>query len=481
MKSGSRQSVSSSTVVFAAFFFVAGLADGQTLSWGVNGAGGSGNWDTTTADWFNGSQNVTWPSGGNAIFGGAAGGTVNSFTFGPVVSSITFNTPGYVIQNGYLQSGTNGLTVTTNVDATIGSNLENSASAGNFLVKNGPAALVLSGGTNFLGAAQVSQGELQLAGSSNLFFSSVTLADAPGVTVTLAQSSSITDMMSLAGGGTSGGIVQPNNQARTVTLDIFRGGNFGGVLQDNGSGILAVDLFGTNSTETLTNVNTYSGSTSVSGNLVLTGNGSAPNSSVSVFPFSSLVLDDTGVVVANRISDSKAVGLNGGSLQLKGNSATPVEEVLGSLTVTGVGNVTVMQPGSAAAELTFAGLQRNGHATLNVVGPGIRFVGLSNGANGIVPVYVTLGNEWATVGGDGRFAPYSAYAGDLNSGSTSDHVKLTSSGTTLLAAPTTRASLNMQNSDATVGQVLDLAGKSLALTSGGLLSSGAGSGDIRNG
>src|SRR5690242_14919772 len=70
-------------------------AHAQTATWGVNGSGGSGNWDTTTANWLNGSGNVTWPNSGNAIFAGPSGGTVHSFVFGPVVSSMTFNTSGY--------------------------------------------------------------------------------------------------------------------------------------------------------------------------------------------------------------------------------------------------------------------------------------------------------------------------------------------------------------------------------------------------
>ncbi|HKD38020.1 MAG TPA: hypothetical protein VKB78_14505, partial [Pirellulales bacterium] len=64
--------------VFWSLLALSTLADAQTLTWGPNGAGGSGNWDTTTAGWFNGTQNVVWASGGNAIFGGATGGTVTS-------------------------------------------------------------------------------------------------------------------------------------------------------------------------------------------------------------------------------------------------------------------------------------------------------------------------------------------------------------------------------------------------------------------
>src|SRR5262245_42056348 len=61
-------------------------ARAATVTWGAGGAGGSGNWDATTANWFDGSQNVLWPSGGDAIFTGTAGGAVSASTFTPVVA-----------------------------------------------------------------------------------------------------------------------------------------------------------------------------------------------------------------------------------------------------------------------------------------------------------------------------------------------------------------------------------------------------------
>ena len=51
---------------------------------------------------------------------------------------MTFNTPGYVIQNGWIKSGANGLTVTTNVDATMNASLDAAGLTGDFLIKNGP-------------------------------------------------------------------------------------------------------------------------------------------------------------------------------------------------------------------------------------------------------------------------------------------------------------------------------------------------------
>ncbi len=468
--------------VLMSLMFFGASAEAVTLTWGVNGVGGSGNWDTSTANWFNGSQNVAWPNGGDAIFDGASGGTVTSFTFGPVVSSMTFNTPGYVIQNGWVQSGSSGLTVTTNVDATISSTLSNSATAGNFLVKNGPAALIISGPI-FLGSVQVNQGEVRLTGSASLSSSNVSLANVAGATITLAQTNPGVSMNSLAGGGTTGGLVHPNNQARTVTLGIGGSGSFGGTLADNGSGILALEIDAVfNGTATLTNVNTYSGSTKVSfGTLAFAGNGSALNSTISISSTTELLLDNSATAVANRINDTGPVAINGGAIQLKGNSTTPVEEVLGQLSFTGASSILVTQPGSAAAQLTFAGAQRNGHATLNVGGPGIAFAGLSNGSTGIVAPYITDSNEWATIGADNRITQLNSYATDINAGSASDHVKLTGSGTTTLAGSMIRASLNLQNGNFAVGPILDLAGQSLGLTSGGVLSSSSGTNTIRNG
>jgi hypothetical protein len=353
--------------VLIALNLLGSIAAAQTVTWGVNGAGGSGTWNTSNANWFNGSQNVTWPSGGNAVFAGATGGTVSSFIFGPVVSSMTFNTPGYIVQDGWIQSGTSGLTVTTNVDATINSFLTYSTSTASSLIKTGPATLSV-GNEPDLKTVQVNQGELRLTGSSSLFLSDVNLANSPGVTVTLAQSTSAS-MGSLVGGGALGGVVHPSNQAQTMTLDIHGGGIFGGTLQDNGSGILAMEFDSKSSTQTLTNANTYSGATTVFGNLAFAGNGSATSTPISVY--GSLSLDNSGTAVANRLSDSRTLVLDAGSLQLKGNNSTPVGEVVGPLSISGASNITITQPGSAATQLTSAGLQRHGHATLNIVGPGV--------------------------------------------------------------------------------------------------------------
>jgi fibronectin-binding autotransporter adhesin len=67
----------------------------RTLTWGATGGGGTGTWDTSTSNWFNGSASVPWTQGSSAIFGGTTG----TVTVGaPItVQNMTFLTDGYTI------------------------------------------------------------------------------------------------------------------------------------------------------------------------------------------------------------------------------------------------------------------------------------------------------------------------------------------------------------------------------------------------
>lgn len=472
-------------IVFRAGLFVllstlsAVAAQAQTLDWGINGVGGSGTWDTTTTNWFNGTSNVAWSSGGDAVFGGATGAGVTVSSTSPVVSSITFNTAGYGLLGGTVQAATGGLTITTNVPASISSTIH-SANTSDVYIKDGAAPLTLSGFTTNR-EMQVNQGELLLNGQQSL---SLTLANTPGVMATLSSESAGNSILlaGLNGGGVLGGVVQPATTAGALTLDLTTQtlNTFGGVIQNNGAATLAVDMgFGS---QTFTGMNTYSGATTLSAStLTLSGNGSIANSAVSVGARATFAIDNSAAALANRISPTLPVSLSSGTLLFAGNASTPVNQTAGQLNLANASNITVTQPGSAAAELSFAGLNRSGHATLDVSAPGVQIAGVASGATGIVAPYITAGNEWATIGGDGRITPWTNYASDINSGANTDHVKITASGTTSLAASSTRASLNMQNPSALTTQTLDLAGNNLTLTSGGLLTSGAASGSIVGG
>jgi fibronectin-binding autotransporter adhesin len=120
------------------------------LTWGATGGGGTGTWDTSHANWFNGSAAVPWTQGSSAIFAGTAG----TLTVGaPItVQNMTFSTDGYTITGNTLTvSGTTAtITTGTDISATISSALTGSAR----IVKTGGGALTLTNPANSWTGAQ---------------------------------------------------------------------------------------------------------------------------------------------------------------------------------------------------------------------------------------------------------------------------------------------------------------------------------------
>ena len=277
--------------------------------------------------------------------------------------------------------------------------------------------------------------------------------------------------------------MQPANKPETVTLSLNEPGTFGGTLADNGAGVLALDYRGT-TIQGLTGVNTYSGPTTIeSGGLKLTGNGSATSTSMSIGPAATLELDDSGAVIGNRLSPTAPISINGGTISVNPNTTMPVNENAGPLQFAGAARLNVPQllGSNPPVVLSFAGLTRVGHAVLSIGGPEVSIAGLTNGSTGVVGPYMTILGDWATVGVDGHITAFTAYVPDINTASATDNVRIVSSATTTLAAPSTIGSLNLQSAG-TVNPVLDLGGHELGLTTGGIIcSTGTGTTVIQNG
>jgi len=108
------------------------------LDWGSVGAGGSGTWDSSTANWYNGSSAVAWDSA-RADFGGTAGTVAVSGT--QSATGIDFVTGGYTISGGTINltgtptisgiavinstlQGTGGLTLISGSKTIGGNNLD---------------------------------------------------------------------------------------------------------------------------------------------------------------------------------------------------------------------------------------------------------------------------------------------------------------------------------------------------------------------
>ena len=330
----------------------AATASGQ-LTWGVNGAGGTGTWNASSLNWWNGTSNVAWVSGGEGIFAGTAG----TVTIGESVtaSKLTFDVPGYDLQQSVLRGSAAGLTVEANAAASLAS-VFGASSVGDTFLKTGAAALTVTSSLVFFDQVSIQAGELQFTnfarGSSTTLYS---FADAPDVMMTLGFTSSLVfSAGGLAGGGVNGGIVRPSNLPGTQTLNVFaNGASFAGSLQDNGAGLLALTSAGS---QGLTGANTYSGATVVNGGtLTLSQGGSALNSPFQIAG-GTLRLDNSNVQVANRISDTLPITISG-QLSLRGNALAPSIETLGPLTLGGTrGTISIAPDPAQSAGVVFDSL-----------------------------------------------------------------------------------------------------------------------------
>jgi fibronectin-binding autotransporter adhesin len=218
-----------------------------------------------------------------------------------------------------------------------------------------------------------------------------------------------------------------------------------------------------------------------SGSITLSANGSIQSPNISLASNSALVFDNSGTPQAGRVSGTGQIQVQGGSIEMIGNSATAVDETCGTLYLAGgASSISVVQSGSAGALLDFGGFLRAGFGTLNVTGSGVSIAGLALDATGILAPYVTYGNDWATLDANGRITPYSNYASSFTNGLPGDNVRLIGSGTTSLAASMTRNSINVESDG--MAQTLDLGPQqNLEVTSGGILESGSGGSTIQNG
>jgi autotransporter-associated beta strand protein len=130
-----------------------GVAAGSRSTTGA-GLGGTGTWNASTAKWYNGSADVPWQNGHDAVFWGTAG----TVTLGAArtVNSLSFKTTGYTIASSTLTLGGASVSVDANVVATIASVVAGNAG----LVKSGGGTLQLAGVNTYAGGTSVNAGTL---------------------------------------------------------------------------------------------------------------------------------------------------------------------------------------------------------------------------------------------------------------------------------------------------------------------------------
>ncbi len=464
------------------FVPVAGTASAQTLTWGTNGAGGSGQWDAgTTVDWYNGSTNVPWTNGDAAVFAGTAG-TV-SISGSVTASQLTFGTAGYTLTGAFLGGTSSGLIMETDQDTTFTGTIFGSAASNTPFTKSGSGALIINtfGDITFFSSVNIASGEMRYTSYQGPDFTgNYVLGNNSSAALTF--STAFSQVGSLAGGGANGGVVRPNGTTGNFTLQVSgtADASYAGTLAGNGSATLSLQKIGT-AIQTLTNASpSLTGSTTVSGGtLALAGsNGALPaTSGVTVNAAGTFQLDNGAAVNPARLGASTPVTLNGGTLSLLGNATQGVTQNFGALNVaSGASTVSVTAAGGGTTQLATSGLVRTNAATVSFSDGGhVTLTGASN-VNGILGAYATVGPNWAAVDAGGNVFAFAGYTTDTTTANTTDNLRIATAagGTTSLAGVQTRNSLNLVSTGSATGAVDLGANGSLVLASGGLLSSGNG-------
>ncbi len=192
--------------------------------------GSSAPWDTTTANWSNGSSSVLWPNsaGDTALFGGT--GVPVVLQSGEITAgSLTFSASGYTLNSGNLtlaSPGSSVITTDSGVTATISAALLNGFS------KAGAGTLILSntGGLN-TGDVSVGAGTLKLGAANQIANSaSATLAVGSGATFDLA---SFSDTFALSSTGTGTITNLSTGTAPTLTFNNSSAFSYSGNLTGN--------------------------------------------------------------------------------------------------------------------------------------------------------------------------------------------------------------------------------------------------------
>ena len=343
------------------------------------------------------------------------------------------------------------------------------------LTKNGSGIFTISGTNTFAGATTINTGTLKLGATGGI----------PATSAVTVASGAIFDLNSLSatiGSLAGAGSVTPGSGTLTT------GGNnsttaFSGVI--NGTGGLTKTGSGT---FTLSGTNTFSGSFIITnGALTLSGTSgrTASASGVTIGTGATLTLDNSAGQNTDRIGNSAAITLNGGTLRFISASNGSTETV-GALNASGgASSIAITHNGAVtdSTSLTFSSLgtiatgatvnfsASGGTLGANSTGPHIYITGK---ANGLLGGWATVGSDFAEYFTDGVRAYSSYYTGSLgiNINDATKIPQLSSSspsGAYTLTNVGTTTDLGLSLNDIAIVDLGALSTRTLNLSGGGLV------------
>jgi autotransporter-associated beta strand protein len=469
-----------------------------TLTWDSDPSttgpqGGNGNWDTNTANWWNGSADVAWTNAnGDSVVFGLAGGITGVVTLvtappGIVVNNIGFNTNYALANSASVLVLTNTPTITT---AAGTSNYIASILAGSGYVKEGSGVLMLnpSGNNTNVGRVTVNNGTLQSGNSTTTIYVNGDLqvnpngvfrytAAAVGLGGPVAQSNTII----LNGGTTTNAISATVFFINKLVLD-----NNAQILDGTAAGYF-----------TATNIDARSGNIYASryrggainifkstASTVIVSN--RPNTAASdghvVTLNAGTLIFDKSMQSANRLLVGGLLTLGGGTLMLSNanSSVNPSAEnpsAAGTLLKPGASFIVGTNAGTGG-NLTMGAIARNTGSTLDVRKTGTgSYTTTSANVNGIQGGWGTFSNADWLVGT--TLAPYTAYTTSID-----PSTWLATNNVSLSGSPSPNVTTTTINSLRLTGAstvTLNDSSQVLTLSSGGLLVTGSGATTITGG
>ena len=284
------------------------------------------------------------------------------------------------------------------------------------LTKSGTGTLTLSGTNTYTGATTINAGAIRLGVSNSIApSSSVAVTLAAGSTFDLNGFAQTVGSLSGAGNVTlgNGTLIAGGNSSSTTFSGVMSGS---GGLVKSGTGTL-----------TFTGANTFSGSVAInSGGVTLSGTGGAAVSAsgFSIGNGTTLTLDNSAGANANRVGNSAAITLNGGTLLFISGTSGATETVGALIPAGGASSVAITHSGTGATatSLTFSSLGSVGSgATVNFSatggtlgsGTGGPHVYLTGQPQGLIGGWATVGSNFAEYYADGVRAFSSYYTGSV--------------------------------------------------------------------
>ncbi len=308
--------------------------DANTGSAGVQD--GSGTWNTTLANFWNGTSDVQWPNQNTdvAVFGAGGGGGIMTITTGNVTTNgITFAT---VTSGAYYQTLGGTITLagtdpTITVNAANGGTIRSTLVGTSGFIKTGSSGLSIGADADLSGLSgtvRVDTGAVFLSANSaaatwNLNSNTAVLALSSNTAVSIGALSGVTNAILRTAGSTL-----PTASIGALNTDSTYAGKI--------TGTIAITKVGTGTQTFSGSGNTYTGATTVSQGTLLLSGAAVISSSTSVDVQSGATLDVSGV--NGGVYTFTAAQLLKGAGTVKGNSI-----VNGSL-----------QPGSSPGILSFA-------------------------------------------------------------------------------------------------------------------------------